>query len=397
MRRSRSSLSRSACSARLRSVMSRCVPQARTTAPFSTMPVKLFRKYLVFPYRSTSCDSESVRLNPERLKARSWSMFRGSVLTSRSLIRLPASVGHLRYKLDLPSLPLARRLLADNHPRHIMAVLAQRRANQSPGLRPPVCREVFSRQRRGFYVIGHKRAIRAHHPQSFDAQIVHAEPAHDAGGVAAGVLARNAQVLFVRLDLGVGAAVHAQIFAQHPGGGGHNVFRVGQRLQRLIQVGEETDLLLHHLALGHVAHDYREPAQSASVVMYRGDDPARPETRTVPADVPSALLIAPFGRRNLQDALRLAAIDILRRVEDRKIAPDDLTRPVPFDPLDAGVPTGHATMLVEHKNGVILDAFNQRAKALPDLPLGFDTLPEPRKDQAGEYPEYSEGNGSDLI
>src|SRR5262245_5383795 len=41
----------------------------------------------------------------------------------RSLDRLPAPVGYLRYNLDLPRLPVARRILADYNPRHIMSVL----------------------------------------------------------------------------------------------------------------------------------------------------------------------------------------------------------------------------------------------------------------------------------
>src|SRR5262245_9800689 len=275
---------------------------------------------------------------------------------------------------------MARRLLADNHPRHVMAVLAQRRANQRPDLRPPVRREVSSGPRPGLDVIDDEGAVCAHQPQRLGAQIVHAEPALDTGDLAAGVLAPDAQILFVHFDLGVSATVPHQIFAQHPGGGGHNIFRVGQRLQRLIQIGEETYLLLQQFALGDVARDYRETAQSASGVMYRSDDPARPETRTVTADLPAALVVAPLGRSNPQDASGLVILDVLRRVEDREIAPYDLGRPIPLDPLCAGVPTGHTPLRIEHKDGVILDAFDQKPKALPGLPLGFNTLPEARKD-----------------
>src|SRR5882672_9839960 len=187
------------------------------------------------------------------------------------------------------------------------------------------------------------------------------------------------------------------MFAQHPGGGGHKLSRVGQRTQRLIQVGEETDLLLRQLALGDIARDYREPAQTPSVIMYRGDDPARPETRTIPADLPAAHFVAPLGRRDLQNALPLAALNILRRVENRKIAPDDLIRPIPIDPLGSGIPTDHSPLRVKHKDGVLLDAFDQQPKALPGLPLSLNAPSEPRQGQAEEYPEYSEGNGSDFI
>src|SRR5262245_4709697 len=187
------------------------------------------------------------------------------------------------------------------------------------------------------------------------------------------------------------------MFTQHTSGGGHNLFRVGQRPQRLIQVAEETGLIFYHLAICDVARDYRETAEPPSFILYRGDDSARPETRTILADLPAALFIAPFVRRNLLDALRLSALDILRRVENRKVAPDDLIRTISFDPLGARVPTDHTSLRVEHKDGIILDALNQQAKALPDPPLCFDALPKPRKDQAGEYPEYNEGDGSDLI
>src|SRR5262249_37074175 len=108
--------------------------------------------------------------------------------------------------------------------------------------------------------------------------------------------------------------------------------------------------------------------------------PARPETRTVPADLPAALVVAPLGRRNLQDASGLVILDVLRSVEDREIAPYDLGRPIPFNLLCAGCPTRHAPLRVEYKDGVILDAFEQQPKALPGLPLGFNALPEPRKD-----------------
>src|SRR5262245_41486347 len=131
--------------------------------------------------------------------------------------------------------------------------------------------------------------------------------------------------------------------------------------------------------------------------MYRGNYSARPETRTVPADLPAALLVAPLGRRNPEDALRLVSLDVLTRVKDLKIASDDLICPIPLDPLCSGVPTDHTTLRVEHKNGVILNSLNQQSKALSGLPLGHDALPEPRKDQAGDYPEYYERYGSDLI
>src|SRR5262245_65230703 len=118
------------------------------------------------------------------------------------------------------------------------------------------------------------------------------------------------------------------MFTQHTDGGGYNLFRIGKRPQRLIQVAEETDLLFYHLAICDVARDYRETAEPPFVIMYRGDDSASPETRTVLADLPAALFIAPFGRRDLLDALRLAALDILPRVENRKVAPNDLIRPI---------------------------------------------------------------------
>src|SRR5262249_35766728 len=128
-------------------------------------------------------------------------------------------------------------------------------------------------------------------------------------------------------------------------------------------------------------------AQPPSVAMRRGDDPARPETRTVSADLPAAYVVAPLGRRNPQDVLRLAARNIPRREENRKIAPHDLIPPVPVDPLGPGVPAGHSTLRVKHKDGVILDAFDQRPKAPSGLPLSFDGFPEPLKDQAGEFSE----------
>src|SRR6266540_3265566 len=87
----------------------------------------------------------------------------------RSLDGLPAPVGYLRYKLDLPRLPVARRLLADSHLRHIMSVLDQRRAHQCPDFRLPVCGEISSWRRFSLDVIDHVWAICAHQPQSLGA------------------------------------------------------------------------------------------------------------------------------------------------------------------------------------------------------------------------------------
>src|SRR5215475_4139401 len=76
----------------------------------------------------------------------------------RPLNRLPASVGYLRYKLDLPGFPVSRRLLADNNPRHVMSAFDQWRANHGPNSRPPVRRDVSSGHVSGFDVMGHKGA-----------------------------------------------------------------------------------------------------------------------------------------------------------------------------------------------------------------------------------------------
>ena len=73
----------------LRSVMSLCVPQARARRPSSTMPVRLFRKYLALPSRSTSCDSLSISWYPERTKAWRYSTFPGRELGKKSPRRAP--------------------------------------------------------------------------------------------------------------------------------------------------------------------------------------------------------------------------------------------------------------------------------------------------------------------
>ena len=52
--RSRSNKSARSNSSRLRSVMSRCVPQIRTTTPCSIMPIRLFKTYTCSPSQSTS-------------------------------------------------------------------------------------------------------------------------------------------------------------------------------------------------------------------------------------------------------------------------------------------------------------------------------------------------------
>ena len=155
---------------------------------------------------------------------------------------------------------------------------------------------------------------------------------------------------------------------------------VERRAQLVRHVGEELrfrfagalgldlgahQLRLDALALGEIARHLGEAEQPAGVVAHRGNDDARPEARAVFAQPPALLLEAALARRHLQLPLRLAALDLLRRVEAREMLADDLGGGVALDALRAGVPARDAALGIEHEDGVVDDALHHQ----PEAPL----------------------------
>src|SRR5207247_423743 len=100
------------------------------------------------------------------------------------------------------------------------------------------------------------------------------------------------------------------------------------------------------------------------LVVERRDHDVRPVAAAVLAHAPAAVLEAPVEGRGAQLLRGAPGGDVLRRVEALEGLADDLLGLVADDALRARVPARHATAGIEHEDGVILDAFEEQAKAL---------------------------------
>jgi hypothetical protein len=146
---------------------------------------------------------------------------------------------HLQ-QLHVLRVPGARSALVHRHRRAEPTVLVQRHADHRADLRPLVRGKVARRHPLvGAHVVHHVRPILVHQPQHLGAEVRHRVAAYDASRIAPGVVAREDEVVLVRVDLRVGAAVDRQVLAQHPRGGAHHLRRVGERLQRPRELSEE--------------------------------------------------------------------------------------------------------------------------------------------------------------
>ena len=79
---------------------------------------------------------------------------------------------------------------------------------------------------------------------------------------------------------------------------------------------------------------------------------------------PAFFDVAALASSDLQLARRLPCREVLLRVEDGEMLPDDLFRPVPLDAFGAGVPGGDHPLGREHEDGVVGDAVDQLPEAL---------------------------------
>src|SRR6185437_10913256 len=89
-----------------------------------------------------------------------------------------------------------------------------------------------------------------------------------------------------------------------------------------------------------------------------------PEPGAVLADPDRLLPEAALRLGDLQVAVGLAGLHLLREVEAREVMPHDLAGFVALDALGARVPGRHPTPRVEHVNRVVLAALHQEAEAL---------------------------------
>ena len=128
---------------------------------------------------------------------------------------------------------------------------------------------------------------------------------------------------------------------------------IAKRLQFAIR-GFELGVLSGHLlfdyfSFGHVPSYFPKSAQLAHLVPQCGHHHIGPESGAVLANTPTLVLRSPLLRRNLKFPSGLAAFNVVRRIEPRKVLANDFVGSVAFDSLRSGVPGGHAPIRVEHQ------------------------------------------------
>ncbi len=117
-------------------------------------------------------------------------------------------------------------------------------------------------------------------------------------------------------------------------------------------------------ALGQVARDLGIPQQVAAFVANGRDHHVRPELRTVLAYPPAFFLETTVQRGDVELALGALAAGCRRpRGSARSAVPMTSRRLETQDLLGTGIPGGHVAVRVQHEDGVVAHAFDQRAKA----------------------------------
>ena len=141
------------------------------------------------------------------------------------------------------------------------------------------------------------------------------------------------------------------------------------------------NLVLCPLPFSDVPRHFSKPAQSAFLIVQRGDHHVGPESRTVLAYAPALVFEPALFCRGLEFIGRLAFLDPLDRVETREMLAEDLLGEIPCDAFGPCTPTAYASLTVEHDNGVILHPRHQQAEpflAEPQQilgPLAFRDIP----------------------
>jgi hypothetical protein len=114
--------------------------------------------------------------------------------------------------------------------------------------------------------------------------------------------------------------------------------------------------------LRQVARDLGIPEQVAALVTDGRDHHVRPEGRAILADPPAFFLEAAVQRRDVElasGALPLAAVS---HQETREVRAHDLGRFVTQDLLGTGIPACDVAIRVEHEDGIVAHALDQRAE-----------------------------------
>src|SRR5215212_5574203 len=134
----------------------------------------------------------------------------------------------------------------------------------------------------------------------------------------------------------------------------HLLERLGLLAQRLLGLPLLVDIARH----------VGEPAQLPNIVPQGRNEDARAEPRTVLADPPALFLVGALILCHLKLVLGLSAPDILLRVKDGEVPPEDLLFPVTLDAARPLVPANHVSFGVEHKDPIVFYALHQQPEAL---------------------------------
>ena len=195
---------------------------------------------------------------------------------------------------------------------------------------------------------------------------------------------RDRELAFRIQAADVGGVLH--ILAVHGGGvqlAGHSVGD-GQHCERRIDQlpGSARDQLQHRLgaaarqeglgdlgdgrravvgpfALGGVAGDLGEAAETATGVAEGSDHDLGPEAAAVLAQAPAFGLEATLVGGHSEGALGQAPADVLGRIEDRYRLAQDLLGGIALDALGTRVPARHPAGRIDHEDGVVLDSVEQ--------------------------------------
>src|SRR5262249_49936610 len=156
------------------------------------------------------------------------------------------------------------------HSGHETAGLIQRHADQGANSTSLVQRKIGSW--RGFHlnVVDDVWPILTEYRSLLLAELRHAVAAHDFRHWTTDILSHEHKLIFVYINLRISASVHSQILAQPPHGNLHDLFRVCERLQGLVQVSHESPLFLGVLAFGDVGSSADNLANTA--VSIPGED-----------------------------------------------------------------------------------------------------------------------------
>src|ERR1019366_2561986 len=120
------------------------------------------------------------------------------------------------------------------------------------------------------------------------------------------------------------------------------------------------DHLLGAAALGDIAGHLGKADQMPMFVFQGFYNQVGPEPASVLAPPPGVRFEAPFALGNFEIALGLTAPDFFFRIEFAKVAAKNFTGRELLEPLRTGVPGGDVTGKIEHIDGVIGDAVDER-------------------------------------